>query len=96
MESRHLGDALVESRVPRDRKVGRAVPGEPPRLGETPRPTSSRTSSHGHSSVSAPFSSACIFASVQRFIFASHTTFVFSFTSSMDTMRKSTVARAAV
>ena len=67
--------------------VGRAVPGEPP---------SSVTSSHGPSSLSAPFSTACISAPVQRFIFASLTTFVLPFTSSMDTMRKSTVALAAI
>lgn len=34
--------------------VGRAVPGEP-RLGETPRPTSSATVLHGPSSCAAPF-----------------------------------------
>ena len=67
----------------KNRMVGRAVLGEPP---------SSGTSTHGPSSLSAPFSTARISAPVQRFTFGFHSTFGLPSTISMDTMRKSFVA----
>ena len=38
-------------------------------------PLPSGTSAHGPSNFSAPFSTACISAPVQRFVFGSHSTF---------------------
>ena len=66
----------------KNRMAGRAVPGEPP---------AADTSSHGPFNVAAPFNVALISAPVQRFVFGSHSTFVPSSVTSMDTMRKSSV-----
>jgi len=61
--------------------VGRAVPDEP----------HSGTFAHGPTSLSAPFSTACISTPVQRFTFGPHSTFDSPSTISIKTMRKSVV-----